>query len=438
MNRNLNIMLLCVLCAVAVSGTSCQKHNDVTKSYFVINQVQENTAVVLWDPDVYNFGDANKHLLDYCDKQEEDGSEASFSGACSAWRNSHFHGRNLDWYQRDFGCLIVQMPKGKNVPHASVGIVSANPRVTHDFIRNGVIDQKQRVVMPGTTVDGINDAGVVINVNIVPHQTGEKFIHKEGNLASGIVPRLVLDNAGSVDEAIALLSKYKVRQTLVKTAGDEHHFMISDPTKTAVVEWPNGVMTVTYYNGSPNGYFSPKGKSAIMTNLYNFVLEQQTIGSDEFYEVHPNAMGVERWLTVFNQYSDAARDVDANLEIARSVWYFKGLMADKAMWYTENAVPGSGYGKDPGKGWYYMVGKNITYVKDVTEAMTGYWNNNMADYWKTYDEKFGILPDPHVPENSYWETSHSVVYDITGKKGYVLPFENYYSPDGRAIVMTLP
>ncbi len=426
-------MLLVAL--LTISMTSCKKHNndpDEPKKYFEMKTYsQVHTAVVLWDPEVYNFNESNKHLLAYCDKQEEEGSnEGSFSGACSAWRNGHFHGRNLDWYQRDFGCLIVQMPKGKNVPHASVGIVSANPRVTHDFIRGGVIDEKQRVVMPGTTVDGINDAGVVVNVNIVPHQTEEKYIHREGNLASGIVPRLVLDSAGSVDEAIALLSKYKVRQTLAKTAGDEHHFMISDPTKTAVVEWPKGVMTVTYYENKNNGYYSNANNAAIMTNFYNWVLEEQKIGSEAFYEMHPNAMGVERWLTVLEQYDQITSGPDANLAIGKSVWYFKNFMKEKKLWYTENAVPGSGYGKDEHLGWYYMVDSDSVPAKDVTKAMHGYWDNNMPDYWKKYEETFGKKSDPHVKENPYWETSHSVVYDIAEKKGYVVPFENYYGEGG--------
>lgn len=46
-----------------------------------------------------------------------------------------------------------------------------------------------------------------------------------------------------------------------------------------------------------------------------------------------------------------------------------------------------------------------------------------------------------VDKNPFWETSHTVIYDLEAKKGYLIPFENYYSKDRNhldPIEITLP
>lgn len=121
---------------------------------------------------------------------------------------------------------------------------------------------------------------------------------------------------------------------------------------------------------------------------------------------------------------------------AKSVWYIKHFMADKSLWYTENAIP-IAYGKDA-QGWYYMDGDQRVACDGAQAAQVGYWNAAMEGYWARYEAQFGKLSDPHVKENKFWETSHSVVYDLKAKKGYVMPFENFYSMDGKPIEFSLP
>ena len=113
-------------------------------------------------------------------------------------------------------------------------------------------------------------------------------------------------------------------------------------------------------------------------------------------------------------------------------------MKDRLPWQTENAVPGVGYGKDDGKGWYYMVGADSIPAGNAAAAMQGYWENNMPQYWAGYESDFGALTDPHVSENTYWETSHTTVYDLEEKKGYLLPFESFYSPFTTPAVIDVP
>lgn len=433
-----------VMCLTLVLSMSCSKDSEVedVKKYFQMVPVQDNTCVVLWDPSVYNFKVANKYYLDYFRKKEQEKKkqeqELNQSSACTSWRNGNFHGRNLDWYQANYGCIVIKMPKGNGVKYASVGTINSSTIVTQDFVNAGVLSNEMRQVLPAATTDGINEAGVAININIVPHQPGDPYKgYREDALCSNAVVRYVLDNAGSVGEAIKLIDKEYVCQSIVNLAGDESHYMISNKDTTAVVEFPQGEMKVTYFKKTDKGWYSENNNPAIMTNFYDYAAEQYGVGTEAFYDYHPTAMGVERWLTVKDQYDNAKNSVESNLVIAKSVWYYKGLIKEKKLWYTDNAVPESAYGKDA-YGWYYFNKKELIRVANAQEAMKGYWDANMQQYWADYENKYGILNDPHVKDNKYWETSHTVIYDIANKKGYLYPFENFYNKEGKAIDLLLP
>lgn len=425
-------LTLSAITMMALGLISCKQEKA---EYFSMVTVQENTAEVLWNPEEYDFEAGNKSYIERLGKMS---GAARSAGACTSWRNGKYHGRNLDWYQADYGCIIIKMPKGGKVKHASVGLLNSSPIVTHEFIENGVIEGLNKSIFPCGVVDGINDAGVTININIVPHQPGTEYL-SEGDLSSQCVVRYVLDNAGSVDEAIELLEGRTVIQNIVAMAGDETHYMISDKEKTAVVEFDCGKMAVTYFDKNEKGYYSKNGNPAIMTNLFDFEVEKWGLGTDEFYENHPLAMGVERWASVRDQYDNAAVSVESNLNIAVSVWYYKHFLAEKSLWYTDNAVP-SAYGKDE-KGWYYTVDGNRVDCDGHVSAQYGYWDGAMEKYWARYESEYGKIGDPHVKGNDFWETSHTVVYDIDAKKGYLIPFENFYAQDRaklEPIVISLP
>lgn len=429
-------ILYSAFAGLAIMGLiSCSNKSEQPK-YFEMEPIQKNTSSVLWDPEVYDFEEANQYVLTHYNMLEEAKMKVE-SGACTSWRNGDFHGRNLDWYRSNYGCLIVKMPKGGKVKHASVATVNGNTMVTSELIASGVLSDEMRKVLPVTATDGINDAGIAANINIVPHQPGDNFVGKDGDLCCLGVVRYVLDNAGSVTEAVDLISARKVRQSIVNLAGDEAHYMISGADTTAVIEFPHGQMQVIYYTNNGKGWYSQNNNPAIMANFYDYAGELYPVGSQEFYDWNPTAMGVERWLSVKDQYDNASKDVESNFDIAKSVWYFKNFITDKKDWYTDNATPDA-YGKDE-QGWYYKNENNERIgVENAEQAMHGYWDTHMESYRQQYADQFGSLDDPHVAADKFWETSHSVVYNLKDKKGYLYPFENFYSQTGSPIVMMIP
>ena len=424
------------LCTGFVSCSDGPKHQPQPNENYEFLHTQEHTAIVNWNPEDYNFEEGNKYYMEYYAKAEE-----ALKGGCSSWRNGNFHGRNLDWNQADFGCLIIRMPKGENVEHASVATLNGSKTVTWDFINEGTLTPEQKKYLPCVVVDGINDAGVAININIVPHDPAKTYIgNTEGNLSSQCVVRYVLDNADSVDEALTLLSKKEVRQSIVGIAGDETHYMISDPKETAVVEFINKEMKVTRYTSQDDGFYSPKGNPAIMTNMYDYAIEQYGFGNEEMFDEFPYGMGVERWASIKEQYANAKQSIEENFAIAKSVWYFDNFMAKKTAWYTENAVS-TVYGKDAEGWWFKPEGAESTEVVRAAnhkEAIQGFYDAFMPTYWANYEAKYST-GDPHKKGNDYWETSHSVIYDVNNKIGYLYPFENRYeSSDYPCVELIIP
>lgn len=417
------------LSALCLGFTSCSDDEESStqpqpKGTYQFLNTQEHTAIVNWDPKDYNFKDGNTYYMEYYAKAEE-----ALAGGCSSWRNGNFHGRNLDWNQANFGCLVIRMPKGNGVKHASVSTLNGSKTVSWAFINNGTLTPEQKKYLPCVVVDGINDAGVAVNINIVPHDPQNTFIGKtEGDLSSQCVVRYVLDNAGSVQEALDLLGARTIRQSIVGIAGDETHYMISDPKETAVVEFINREMKVTRYTKQNDGFYSPKGNPAIMTNMYDYAIEQFGFGNEAMFDAFPYGMGVERWGTIRDQYASAKQSVEANVLIAKSVWYFDNFMAKKTPWYTENAIS-TVYGKDTEGWWYKPEGEGtekVVRAANHKDAIEGFYQAFMTPYWENYDNTFGKMADPHVDKNAYWETSHSVIYDVDKKMGYLYPFENRY------------
>ena len=127
-----SIFAAALLCAGILS---CCKA-DPNVSDYKMELKQPNTAVVVWNPADYDFKKGNDAILTKYGEMEKQILKEN-AGACSSWRNGSFHGRNLDWYQADYGCLIIQMPKGNGVKHASVALVNSNKAVTQEFIKAG-------------------------------------------------------------------------------------------------------------------------------------------------------------------------------------------------------------------------------------------------------------------------------------------------------------
>ncbi len=151
-------------------------------------------------------------------------------------QTNRIFGRNYDWKDTKAALLLFTDPPGK---YASVSMVDIT-YFQFDPINTGLLDYLVLVGAPYLPTDGMNECGVTVAAMSVPHANGGNDPNKE---TVGISPlmRLILDNAGSLDEAIALIEQYNV----VFTYGPTIHLLISDASgNSAVVEFLDGSPTV--------------------------------------------------------------------------------------------------------------------------------------------------------------------------------------------------
>lgn len=125
---------------------------------------------------------------------------------CSAVRNGNFYGRNLDLSINEICEFIVRTKATETRKHASIGV--ANPvfrNITNEKVHAGLTKEELNFI-PWMTMDGINDAGLVCNINVVNMYDIEKNMHTHTNpgkpqiMVMNLV-RALLDNCGSVAEA---------------------------------------------------------------------------------------------------------------------------------------------------------------------------------------------------------------------------------------------
>lgn len=426
------------LCAVLFTGcTSGNENGDNTdkssKESYKIHLFEKNEYLAeVWWGDDYDEQVALNRLHD---KYNSRPAASVDGGGCSSWRKENFHGRNIDWNMRDYATIIIHMPKNeaKGVKYASVGLIAGNPTCVKSFIHeNGEIPEEYRSWLPATIVDGINECGVVINHNIVPFD-GCAY-QETGELVTMILCRYVLDHFATAKEAVDALRSTSVAQILVKVAHDYSHFMISDPTESYVVEWINGEFVATEFVNDGNGnYFSDGGQPAIMTNYFVGEAEKYGLGTQEFFRNHIQAAGVERTWSIQSQLG-AAGSVEDHLNICRSVMFSK-FCKGETDWATENCG-NYGYDEQSGKAFWFPVGEpnDIHWMEDgdiygAAKALLA--SPSLADYYRNFIENWNKCD----PENEYWYTQHSVVYDLKEKKGYLIMQEGMSDPDPMEITV---
>lgn len=166
-------------------------------------------------------------------------------GGCAAIRNGNFGGRNYDWGYDDQAYFVIKTP-AKDDRHAVLGVCGSFPNLTMDFVDSGEWSDDY-TQLAFATLDGVNDAGLVCNILVVP--SGQEGLTTGSNpgkedLCASMVNRYVLDYAGNVDEAIELLKNRNIYMPHSDYMDQEFHWMISDPERTVMEEFINNEMVV--------------------------------------------------------------------------------------------------------------------------------------------------------------------------------------------------
>lgn len=174
--------------------------------------------------------------------------------------DGYLFGRNFDWNQCNAMIVVSYTPN----TYASISTVNM------DFISSGMPmemdklpNQIRTIVALYAPLDGMNEKGLCISVNMIQDTSTIEQNTSKPDLTTTTAVRLLLNQASSVDEAIALLKQYDLHASMNMMV----HFAISDVTgKSVVVEYIDNQMVVTETPVVTNFYLSEGIKYGIGTN----------------------------------------------------------------------------------------------------------------------------------------------------------------------------
>ena len=144
-------------------------------------------------------------------------------------------GRNFDWFNRPTLLLFTHPPDG----YTSVSMVD----MSYLGLGTGEPSWSDRIRLldaPYLPFDGMNEHGLAVGMMAVPQAQGAQD-PQQATIDSLEAIRLVLDDARSVEEAVALLGSYNIDWG----SGPALHYLVADAGgQSAVIEFVAGEMVV--------------------------------------------------------------------------------------------------------------------------------------------------------------------------------------------------
>lgn len=182
-------------------------------------------------------------IADYADSYTNEAAayydqNRGFGGGCSSCVRDGTYMRNYDWYL-DYSAEVIVRMAGSEFRHASIGVATLNTNLTDRMMKEGV-SQDMLKVLPGMTLDGINDAGVFANINVTTYNPSNDWPTNKSDSATlngfGVV-RHVLDNFTNALQAAQYVQAHIYLPATILKYGYSFHFMIGDGSgKVYIVE----------------------------------------------------------------------------------------------------------------------------------------------------------------------------------------------------------
>ena len=311
---------------------------------------------------------------------------------CSAVRNGNFYGRNLDFNINEICEFVIRTKATPERKHASIGVANTCfLNITNEMVAKGLSDELLKYI-PWMMMDGINDAGLVCNINVVNMADIKDCPHTHTNegapqiMVMNLV-RALLDNCGSVEEVKTFIKNHDIRPIPSTWDG---HIMVADPTKNVIVEF-------TGEKGSEVKFT----ETNIMTNFYNYQFAKDGV-------FPPHACGVERYQILKDNYA-SSNSMEGMWNLLKMVRYTQAYkVSTEPFWCSEyyDVIPS--FDEHPRE--YWTKEKILEQEMPVIEV----------EAYKVY-EKTG----EYDPENNLWFTSHNSTYDIANKALWVTIREKY-------------
>ena len=149
-------------------------------------------------------------------------------------------GRNFDW---DFSPAVLLFTRPTN-GYASVSMVDITylGYESHDVTSLAVSEQRDLLLSaPLIPFDGMNEYGLTVGMAAVPGSPGPAADPGKPTVGSLRIIRLMLDQAQTVEEALAVIRQYNIDFE----GGPPLHYLLADRSgRAATVEWKDGSLQV--------------------------------------------------------------------------------------------------------------------------------------------------------------------------------------------------
>jgi hypothetical protein len=157
------------------------------------------------------------------------------------------YGRNFDWDYSPAVLLFTHPPEGyASVSMVDIAYFGFEGARAHGLADLPLAELGALLDTPRLPFDGMNERGLVVGMAAVP--PGQMVPDpNRGTTGSLRVIRKMLDQAGDVDEAVAILASYNIDFE----GGPPIHYLIADPSgRSALVEFYQGEMVI-FHNETP-------------------------------------------------------------------------------------------------------------------------------------------------------------------------------------------
>lgn len=264
-----------------VAGNDMSEHYEMTPLTSEIMKLEDGFSAVRYEGN-YGFEDflsgggasSDKEVVSYLSEHLLSGLDLDFLGeffGCSTIaainpQGEALFGRNFDWDTCE-AMVVVSVPERG---YASISTVNM------DFITQGTggaagmalrLDEVRTLAALYAPLDGMNEAGFAISVNMIQDSASIDQNTEKPDLTTTTAVRLLLNQAASVDEALALLTRYDLHASM----GMMIHFAMTDADgRSVVAEYINNEMVVT--------------ETPVVTNFYFAEGEKQGIGTQQSHE----------------------------------------------------------------------------------------------------------------------------------------------------------
>lgn len=404
MKKIMRILAAIMIVALCISGTTAFAEGSTLKNGAPTLEPDKNGIIKIQD----HLYEVSFDHIDYANaaKVFGDGTVQPSAAGCSSVRNGNYYGRNLDWFYDD-GAEIVVHTAADEGRYATLGVVGAVSKFTCTAMEDGSMDELKDVI-PFAIVDGINEKGLFINVNVVPGTdlTGElasTAAEPEGEVEeeidSGLLVRFVLDHFATAEEAIDHLQQHTriVMNETVSKLGYQTHYMIGDERHTYIIEIIGNKVVAQCADRDSGTNIAGR---PIMTNFYLNLPELRfnkdgslTVNHDgkpNESGVTPHGAGLERYNLALKEYPEANTFLGM-LKLMYDLNYTRAYDVNlEDFWYSEFAA-GDVNNSSP-----------IEAFPDK-ETILGYIANR----------------DRSAGTNSIWITTHTSVYDVRSRELYL-------------------